>query len=114
LRYCGLDALQIGVVDEREHRVQAGHLKDLPHRGLGGGDLKLAAPFARAAQAGEQHVHAGRVTELDTRHIHHNPGGLAVGDQRRELAVQPRSGIEVDFAGNGHDGVIIVRPTRDI
>src|ERR1700728_73264 len=65
LRYCGLDALQIGVIDEREHRIQAGDLKDLPYRGLGRGDLKLAAPLARAAQAGEQHVHAGRVAELD-------------------------------------------------
>ena len=30
---------QVRVVDEGEHRVEAGDLKDLAHRGLGGGDL---------------------------------------------------------------------------
>src|SRR5947207_895362 len=104
----------VGVIDQGEHRVEASHLEDLAYRGLGGGDLELAAPLAHPAQAGEQHVHAGGVAELHTGHVDHDPGGHAVSQDRAELAVQPRSGIEIDLTGNGHDRVIIVKSTRDI
>ena len=37
--------------------------------------------------------------------------GPAVGDDRRELALQLRSGIKVDLPANGHDCVITVIST---
>src|SRR5580704_10832869 len=111
LRNGRLRPAPIGVIDEGEHRVEAGHLEDLAHRGLGGSDLKLTAPLTHPAQAGEQHVHARRVAELHAGHIDHNPGRHAVGQDRAELAVQPRSGIEIDLTGNGHGCVIIVKST---
>jgi hypothetical protein len=39
------------------------------------------------------------------------PGGHAVSQDGGKLAMQPRSGIEIDLTANGHDRVIIVIST---
>src|SRR5580692_430366 len=103
-----------GLVDHGEHRVEPGDLEDLAHGRARGGELELATALLGPAQRRQQHVHAGGVAEHDAGHVDDHPRGPVVGQHVHQLAVQPRCGVQVDFARHDHDGVIIGRAARDV
>src|SRR5215470_3506024 len=95
-----------------EDRVEPGHLENLHDRWTRRGKLKLAAPLTCLAQARQQDIHASGVAELHARHVDDDPGRRGgVDDDCGKLAVQPRSGIKVDFSRCDHDRVISLRST---
>jgi hypothetical protein len=74
----------------------------------------IAGRLAGPALRGQQHVHPGRVAELDAGHVHDQLDGRAGAQRAHKLGMEPRRGIEVDLAGDGHDRVITLRLSRNL
>src|SRR5262249_22813309 len=100
------------VVFDGEHGLKPGHLQDLAHGQARRGQGQVPASLDGHAVRGEQHVHAGRVAELNRRHIHHDLRRLVVRQDGRQFALQPRRRVQVDLASKGKDDVITLGPAR--
>ena len=102
------------LIEHGEDRLQAGDLKDLPGRRAGPGQLKLAAPLAGLPVRGQQHVDAGRVAEVDAGHVHDQADRARAPSAAHQLGLQFGRRVQVDLSRHGEDGVIPLRPGRDL
>src|SRR5215469_748446 len=101
------------VVEHREHRLQARHLQDLPGRRAGPGQLQFAAMLTGMPMRGEEHVDAGRVTEVHARHVH-DESRRARAQRTHQLGLQSGCGVQIDLTEHRDYGVIALRPSRDL
>src|SRR5580700_6951021 len=102
-----------GFLDDAEYRLEASDLEHLPGRRAGAGELELAAALAGVPVSGEQHVDAGRVAEVDPRHVHDQPG-LAGAERRQQPSLGRRRGVEINLSRHREDGVLPLRSGRDL
>src|ERR1700722_3746682 len=72
------------LVQHGENRLQASHLQHLASCRAGAGELKLTAALTRGPVRREQDVDAGGVTEVDSGHVHDQPG-RARAQRRRQF-----------------------------
>src|SRR5215472_12628927 len=103
-----------GVVEHGEDRLQARHLQNLLNRRARRGQFEVAALLSRPPVRGQQHVHPGRIAELDAGHVDHDLLRPASSQGRDQFAVQPRRGIQIDLAAHRHDGATTLRPNRHL
>src|SRR6202034_386956 len=82
-----------GVVEHREHALQAGHLQDLPYRRARGGELEVATLLTRLPVRGEQHFHAGRIPKFDPGHVNDYLHRAVSGEKGNQLPVEPGCGV---------------------